>query len=130
MSIDDNSTKQWLLPLLEKREIPFIDVGMGIEKTDEKLLGIIRTSLSTPTNGLYAPQKKKAYADLGQHDVGEYERNVQIVELNALNAALAVIKWKKWRGFYLDLEGEIQSTYTVDGNHLVNSGERAIAPIS
>ena len=130
VSIDDNSTKQWLLPLLEEKEVPFIDVGMGVEKADEKLLGIIRTSLSTPTNGFYGPQKKKICADLGQHGVGEYERNVQIVELNALNAALAVIKWKKWRGFYLDLEGEIQSTYTLDGNHLVNSGQRAIASIS
>ena len=58
-----------------------------------------------------------------QQERGEYERNVQIVELNALNAALAVIRWKKFRGFYLDLEGEMQSTYTLDGNHLINSGQ-------
>ena len=57
--------------------------------------------------------------------VGEYHRNVQTVELNALNAALAVIRWKKWRGLYLDLEGETQSTYTLDGNHLANSGNKS-----
>ena len=56
----------------------------------------------------------------GLRDVGEYERNVQIVELNALNAALAVIRWKKHRGFYLDLGGEGRSTYTIDGNHMSN----------
>ena len=56
----------------------------------------------------------------GLRDVGEYERNVQIVELNALNAALAVIRWKKHRGFYLDLGQEDRSTYTIDGNHMSN----------
>ena len=40
--------------------------------------------------------------------------------LNALNAALAVIRWKKHRGFYLDLGREDRSTYTIDGNHMGN----------
>ena len=123
VSIDDNETKQWLLPALQTEKVAFIDVGMGIEKTDEKLLGIIRTSLSTPEEGLYIPQAQKIQAEMVQQERGEYEQNVQIVELNALNAALAVIRWKKFRGFYLDLEGEMQSTYTLDGNHLINSGK-------
>ena len=53
----------------------------------------------------------------GLREVGEYERNVQIVELNALNGALAVIRWTKHRGFYLDLGREGRSAYTIDGNH-------------
>jgi hypothetical protein len=32
----------------------------------------------------------------------EYRANIQIAELNALNAALAVIKYKQLRGFYRD----------------------------
>lgn len=39
---------------------------------------------------------------------------------NALNAAMAVIRWKKLCGFYLDLEGEHHSVYVIDGNHLLN----------
>ena len=123
VSIDDNATKRWLFPALQTEGVAFIDVGMGIEKTDEKLLGIVRTSLSTTEEGLYTPQAQKTQVEMVQQEQGEYERNVQIVELNALNAALAVIRWKKLRGFYLDLEGEMQSTYTLDGNHLVNSGQ-------
>jgi hypothetical protein len=38
----------------------------------------------------------------------------------ALNAALAVVKWKKLFGFYADNEGEHFSTYTVDGNLLTS----------
>jgi hypothetical protein len=33
---------------------------------------------------------------------------------------IAVIKWKKICGFYRDLEGEHHSTYTTDGNMLLN----------
>ena len=45
---------------------------------------------------------------------------LQIAELNALNAALAVIKWKKLAGVYLDLEHEHFSAYTLDGNAMIN----------
>lgn len=33
-----------------------------------------------------------------------------------LNAGLAVVKWKKLFGFYLDLEGEHFSVLSIDGN--------------
>jgi hypothetical protein len=49
-----------------------------------------------------------------------YETNIQVVELNALNAALAVIRWKRLYGFYMDTEAEHFSTYAIDGNHIVN----------
>jgi hypothetical protein len=31
-----------------------------------------------------------------------YRRNVQIAELNALNASIAMIRYKQLRGFYVD----------------------------
>ena len=112
VAVDDNETRQWLLPTLGENGVPFIDVGMGIEKTNDKLLGIVRTSFRITEERTLRRREWIA----GSH---EYERNVQIVELNALNAALAVIRWKKYRGFYLDLE-ENRSTYTIDGNHMNN----------
>jgi hypothetical protein len=50
----------------------------------------------------------------------EYALNIQIADLNALNAALAVIKWKKLFGFYVDLDAEHHCSYTIDGNALIN----------
>ena len=50
----------------------------------------------------------------------EYATNIQIADLNALSAVLAVIKWKKRRGFYADLENEHHTTYTIDGNAITN----------
>ena len=49
-----------------------------------------------------------------------YARNIQVADLNALNAALAVIKFKKHFGFYCDLENEHFCTYTLDGNVIHN----------
>ena len=115
VAVDDNAVRGWLLRELNRLEIPFVDVGMGIEKTDDKLLGIVRTSFCEALRSSAAERSEG-----GLPDIGEYERNVQIVELNALNAALAVIRWKKHREFYLDLGHESRSTYTIDGNHLSN----------
>ena len=115
VAVDNNETRGWLLPALDEMGIPFVDVGMGIEKTDDKLLGVVRTSFCETLNSSAARR-----GEGGLREVGEYERNVQIVELNALNAALAVIRWKKHRGFYLDLGREGRSSYTIDGNHMSN----------
>ena len=117
VAVDNNDTRAWMLSALDRMGIPFIDVGMGVEKADDKLLGIVRTSYGETLN-----RSMKPHSDGGRRDVGEYERNVQIVELNALNASLAVIRWKKHRGFYLDLGNERRSNYTIDGNHMSNKG--------
>ena len=57
-------------------------------------------------------------------DDDEYASNIQIADLNALNAALAVVRWKKMFGFYSDLEREHSSLYQIDGNHLINEHQR------
>jgi hypothetical protein len=57
----------------------------------------------------------------------EYSTNIQIAELNALNAALAVIKWKKLAGFYQDLDFEHHCSYTIGGNMLRNEDVLAAA---
>lgn len=134
VSVDDDDTRSWLLPALQEQRVAFIDVGMGVERAEDKLIGILRTSMSTDDARCYEPHMRRIREmnggsngqpngdGNGRIDPREYERNIQIVELNALNAAHAVIRWKKYRGFYADLEGELQSTYTLDGNHLLNCG--------
>ena len=43
----------------------------------------------------------------------EIYRNMQVADLNMLNAAMAVMKWKKLRGFYADDVHEYHSLYTL-----------------
>ena len=121
VAIHDNKTRSWLLSGLRDIGVPFIDVGMGIERLDDKLLGIVRTSFDE-----YHQSNAASTGEEAEGDVAEYQRNVQIVELNALNAALAVIRWKKHRGFYVDLEGEGRSMYTIDGNHMSNRARQGV----
>lgn len=123
LSIDGGSAKKLIVERLEKFGIPFIDVGMSVWRKDDALGGLIRTTTSTPDCRSHIWDKHRiSFADEGDDD---YERNIQIADLNALNAILAVIKWKKLYGFYADFEREFSSTYTIDGNHLLNEDQKA-----
>lgn len=56
----------------------------------------------------------------GSKEENIYSSNIQVADLNAFNAVMAIIKWKKLKGFYRDLERENHTTYTTDGNMLLN----------
>ncbi|MFZ1989383.1 MAG: ThiF family adenylyltransferase [Alphaproteobacteria bacterium] len=119
LCLDSGKAKSFIISRLEARNIPFIDVGMGLFQVDDRLGGIVRLTTSTPSMREHVHTKKRIPMHASQIQ-NIYERNIQIADLNALNAALAVIKWKKLQGFYLDLECEHFTTYTVDGNVLMN----------
>lgn len=117
LCLDNGAARQLIVGKLEAFNIPFIDVGMGVELVNEALLGVVRVTSSTPTQRDHV-KDRVPFSDGDDHNV--YAQNIQVADLNALNAALAVIKWKKLSGFYLDLERELHSTYTIDGNCLAN----------
>lgn len=118
--VDRGDVKAPIIEALERLRIPFIDVGMGLELTDRGLCGIVRTTTSTPGMRDHVRTQRRIAFDGGDDADGVYSHNIQIAELNALNAALAVIKWKKLAGVYLDLEHEHFSAYTLDGNAMIN----------
>jgi len=117
--IDVGAAKQVIIEKLEAEGIPFIDVGMGVELVNDRLQGIVRVTTSTPTMRDHVRDRKRICLTGGTEDA-VYSKNIQIADLNALNAALAVIKWKKLFGFYLDLDSEHFSAYTLDGNLITN----------
>jgi hypothetical protein len=117
--IDDGPAKAFILEKLEEFGRSFIDVGMGIFLRDEALGGILRVTTSTPAKRDHVRGKRRIPTSKPD-ERNEYDRNIQTAELNAFNAAFAVIKWKKLFGFYIDLENEHHSTYTIDGNEMTN----------
>jgi hypothetical protein len=117
LCIDGSPAKKLIVERLEEFGAPFVDVGMGVYVIEDSLAGIVRVTTSTPKQRDHV-RARISFSEGGGNN--EYDRNIQIAELNALNAALAVIKWKKWFGFYMDLEHEHHSTYTIDGNTLTN----------
>lgn len=48
-----------------------------------------------------------------------YRNNIQISELNALNACLAVTKYKQVRGFYADDKSYHHLLYTIDNSTIM-----------
>lgn len=119
LSLDEGSAKKLVVEKLESDSIAFIDVGMGVYQVNESLAGVLRVTTSTPGQREHVRAKSRIPFSDGDNN-NEYSRNIQIADLNALNAALAVVKWKKLCGFYQDLEREHHSTYTVDGNIITN----------
>lgn len=116
--MDAGEAKLAIVRKLEALGVPFIDVGMGLELIDGSLGGILRVTTSTPECRSHVHSGKVSFAGGGVQDL--YASNIQVADLNALNACLAVIKWKKLRGFYRDLDHELHCTYTTDGNLLLN----------
>jgi hypothetical protein len=117
LCIDGGPTKAAILAALADANVPFVDTGMGVELIDGALSGILRVTTASSQKRDHVGRRVPAGATSGDND---YARNIQIADLNALNAALAVIKWKKLFGFYADLEREHHSSYTIDGNALTN----------
>ena len=118
LCIDGGEIKKKIFEICEESGSVCIDTGMGIYREGDKLGGIIRTTTSEPDQRTHIRGKNRV--DMAGADGGEYERNIQIAELNALNAALAVIKWKKIRGLYQDIVHEGDSGYVLDGNRIIN----------
>jgi ThiF family len=120
--IDKGAPKRLLVENLEGRGIPFVDVGMGVLEVESKLSGLVRVTTSSleKRDHVHAKHRIPLADDDGDED---YDRNIQIADLNALNAALAVIRWKKLCGFYLDLEHEHNSVYAINGNALINEDQ-------
>lgn len=117
--IDAGQARHLVVKRLEEIEVPFVDVGMGLELNDGSLGGILRITASTPGKRDHVHNGRVSF-DEGEN-AAVYSSNIQVADLNSLNAALAVVKWKKIRGFYRDLEREHHITYTTDGNQLENS---------
>ncbi len=116
--IDKGTGKRLIVERLQEWGITFIDVGMGIQLGDEnKLGGIITVTTSTAQKRDHVGSRT-AFSD--GEAANEYSQNVQIAELNALNAALAVIKWKKLCGYFDDVTKEHYCAYTIRSNQLIS----------
>lgn len=123
ISIHGGNEKKSIFEKLEEFGVPFIDVGMGLYLEEEScsLGGMLRITTSTDYKREHVESKVSFSGEGDGND--DYAKNIQIADLNALNALLAVIKWKKLCGFYLDFEKEHSSIYTIDGN-IINNDDK------
>lgn len=73
---------------------------MGLNRKRDSLNGQLRATYYSPEHDPNLHIKQLAPLTDNPDDL--YKTNIQIGELNALNACLAVIKFKQLRGFYFE----------------------------
>lgn len=116
LCIDKNQPRKFIVNYLLEKKISFIDVGVGISKTNDMLTGLVR--MTACTDSFFDHAQKRIM--IGNDNDDEYSANIQIADINALNAVLAVIKWKKLCGFYEDSEHEHNCIYGINNNEIAN----------
>lgn len=117
LCMDSGPSKRLIVNALEKTSVPFIDVGMGLYVNDETIGGSLRVLLSSAD---FRDRARNRMSLADEDEPNEYDKNIQIADLNALNAVLAVIRWKKLRGFYFDFKKADLNIYTIGTNQLLS----------
>ena len=99
IAVDDGPSRGLIARFLAEKGIPFIDTGIGVDKVpeDAKLLGRVRVSAIDAQNKSLI--NKLPTADDREEAV---YNNIQLAELNAMNAMLAIILYKQKIGFYAE----------------------------
>lgn len=119
LCLDRGGDKRLIIERLVEWDISFIEVGMGVMLDGDHLRGDVRVTTSTPQKHDHL-ESRISFAEGAEND---YSRNIQIAELNALNAALAVIKWKKLSGYYQDVMREHCAVYMIGANSIANDDQ-------
>lgn len=112
VSVDDGLSRGLICKHLQNAGIPFIDVGMGLEKANgvASLFGLCRVSVSTPAKQDHLATRLPVADDRTD---ALYRSNIQVSDMNAMNAILAVIRWKQFCGFYIDHEQAHHLSFSV-----------------
>lgn len=116
ISIDNGIARKKITQYLSNKGISFIDTGMNVDVVRDSLRGAIRTSYVTR-------EQPNELQNIPTDDFTDnvYNSNIQIAELNALNAVLAVIRWKRHYQFYVNNDIELQIVYNIDYDQITNT---------
>lgn len=117
--IDDGEAKRPILERLSARGVPWIDVGMGLRVTSDGIVGALRITIGLPGDHDAAA----AHVPMGRTVADAYSTNVQVGDLNALNAALAVVEWKRMRGFYPQAPGRLNTVFVVEDGGVYDASD-------
>ena len=118
LAVDPSPAKRAIIEWLEAHEIPFFDTGIGVDVDAGALSGQVRLTAGLP--GRPVSGRSWISMDAPDGDGALYSTNIQVGELNALAAVLAVLRWKRSLGFYLDQQDEQHTLFTISGNDIVD----------
>lgn len=111
----DAAERPAIMAWLHDHEVPFIDVGMGLSQVDAGLTGLVKVTAYLP--GGHLPLPAQPAAPPGDDDYGS---NIQVADLNALNALLAIIRWKRHLGYYATESMSDETVFKLYSNEIRN----------
>jgi hypothetical protein len=117
--IDKGSSRREIAAGLHRREIPFVDTGIGVGMVDGQLDGCARATFIHPDMAWTDVAKLLPFGDDSEED-DLYRSDIQIAAVNSLNAVLAIMRWKRWSDFFRDERREANSVYMIEGNNISN----------
>ncbi|RAA04938.1 ThiF family adenylyltransferase [Ralstonia pseudosolanacearum] len=96
--VDKGPARRLICSHLINRGVPFIDCGMDMSlSTAQQIFGTCRVTVATSAKNNHFFERAPTMEDAGD---ALYDQNIQIADANALNAVLAVMRWKQHFGFY------------------------------
>ena len=116
--VDKGYARNEIFDLLIGLGIPFIDVGMGLKRKHGPISGMMRTTYFQPE--IASELKAKGLAETADGADNLYRDNIQIGELNALNACIAMVRYKQLRKFYRSDEANLNSLFEIADLSMVN----------
>jgi molybdopterin/thiamine biosynthesis adenylyltransferase len=120
LCVDSGMDRKIIIKHLLNNKIPFIDTGIGLHfENGETLSGQARITTFVNTKDSHIEKR----VPMGDNVDNEYSSNIQIAELNSLTAAIAVIRWKKFLGFYSDSSQELNTIYMLSENLMINEDD-------
>lgn len=126
LAMDPNPDKAAIVDALVAHGIPFVDTGIGVGTTPKGVGGLIRVTTGRHNN--YDHIDRVGVSAYDADDEAEYNTNIQVSELNMLAAAMAVMQFKQYLGFYADNEQELHAVYSIDDNLLSQRFGRSEPP--
>lgn len=119
--VDKGSSRTDIFDLLISMGIPFIDVGMGLNRKQNEINGMLRTTYYSAEQSQKMRDKK--LAPMSDNLGNLYKTNIQIGELNALNACFAIIRFKQLRGFYLDEHSSFNILFEIGEFNIIKESD-------
>ncbi|WP_166786314.1 ThiF family adenylyltransferase [Dysgonomonas capnocytophagoides] len=113
--VDNNKSRMNICSYLAESNVKYIDVGLGVNKIGDMLSASIRVSYPHKQN----ISVLKNHCGNGNQEDDLYASNIQIAELNAFNAVLAVMKWKRESSYYTGVDDYHTLTYNTSMNKIV-----------
>ena len=116
IAADGGPDTKTMVETLQSWGIPFVECGMGVPRQETSLRGTLRVTTGADGHYDHIPSR----VPFTDQEEDEYDWNIQTADLNMMNAAMAVIKWKKLFGYYVDDKHEFNATYTVSRNQMIS----------